>query len=113
MPAQDKPPGVYIEEIPSGPITIAGVATSITAFVGRTPMARASRCLARASIVGTERQKVSLCAGFRTPALPVQPRAEAYDFGEIGNTRLRARGSPEPLITDRLKLTRLAPLAQK
>jgi hypothetical protein len=38
MPAQDEPPGVYIEEIPSGPITIAGVATSITAFVGRTPM---------------------------------------------------------------------------
>jgi phage tail sheath protein FI len=38
MPAQDKPAGVYIEEIPSGPITIAGVATSITAFVGRTPM---------------------------------------------------------------------------
>ena len=31
-------PGVYIEEIPSGNVTITGVATSITAFVGRTPM---------------------------------------------------------------------------
>jgi phage tail sheath protein FI len=31
-------PGVYIEEIPSGIVTITGVATSITAFVGRTPM---------------------------------------------------------------------------
>jgi phage tail sheath protein FI len=30
-------PGVYIEEIPSGVHTIVGVATSITAFVGRTP----------------------------------------------------------------------------
>jgi len=29
-------PGVYIEEIPSGVHTIAGVATSITAFLGRT-----------------------------------------------------------------------------
>jgi phage tail sheath protein FI len=31
-------PGVYIEEIPSGVHTIIGVATSITAFVGRTKM---------------------------------------------------------------------------
>jgi uncharacterized protein len=31
-------PGVYIQEIPSGNITITGVATSITAFVGRTIM---------------------------------------------------------------------------
>ena len=31
-------PGVYIQEIPSGNITITGVATSITAFVGRTVM---------------------------------------------------------------------------
>jgi uncharacterized protein len=30
-------PGVYIEEVPSGVRTITGVATSITAFVGRTP----------------------------------------------------------------------------
>src|SRR5690349_1547582 len=28
-------PGVYIEEIPSGVRTITGVATSITAFIGR------------------------------------------------------------------------------
>src|SRR3989440_4545866 len=28
-------PGVYIEEVPSGVRTITGVATSITAFVGR------------------------------------------------------------------------------
>jgi len=31
-------PGVYIEEIPSGSVTISGVATSITAFVGRAMM---------------------------------------------------------------------------
>jgi phage tail sheath protein FI len=35
MPVQPTYPGVYIEEIPSGIRTITGVATSITAFVGR------------------------------------------------------------------------------
>jgi phage tail sheath protein FI len=35
MPATLTYPGVYIEEIPSGVHTITGVATSITAFVGR------------------------------------------------------------------------------
>lgn len=36
MPAPLTYPGVYIEEIPSGVRTITGVATSITAFIGRT-----------------------------------------------------------------------------
>lgn len=36
MPVQPTYPGVYIEEIPSGVRTITGVATSITAFLGRT-----------------------------------------------------------------------------
>jgi uncharacterized protein len=36
MPATLTYPGVYIEEIPSGVRTITGVATSITAFIGRT-----------------------------------------------------------------------------
>src|SRR5215210_5283222 len=35
MPSTLTYPGVYIEEIPSGVRTITGVATSITAFVGR------------------------------------------------------------------------------
>ena len=35
MPVQLTYPGVYIEEVPSGVRTITGVATSITAFVGR------------------------------------------------------------------------------
>src|SRR6266699_2812305 len=35
MPVQPTYPGVYIEEIPSGVHTITGVATSITAFMGR------------------------------------------------------------------------------
>src|SRR5437016_500024 len=36
MPATLTFPGVYVEEVPSGVRTITGVATSITAFVGRT-----------------------------------------------------------------------------
>jgi len=35
MPVTLSYPGVYIEEVPSGVRTITGVATSITAFVGR------------------------------------------------------------------------------
>lgn len=35
MPQQPTYPGVYIEEVPSGVRTITGVATSITAFIGR------------------------------------------------------------------------------
>jgi phage tail sheath protein FI len=35
MPVAPSYPGVYIEEIPSGVRTITGVATSITAFIGR------------------------------------------------------------------------------
>ncbi|HEX2030414.1 MAG TPA: phage tail sheath C-terminal domain-containing protein [Actinomycetota bacterium] len=37
MPATLSYPGVYIEEVPSGVRAITGVATSVTAFVGRTP----------------------------------------------------------------------------
>lgn len=37
MPSALAYPGVYVEEIPSGVRTISGVATSITAFVGRAP----------------------------------------------------------------------------
>src|SRR6476469_6456693 len=35
MPVAPTYPGVYIQEIPSGVHTITGVATSITAFIGR------------------------------------------------------------------------------
>jgi hypothetical protein len=37
MPVAVSYPGVYIEEIPSGVRAITGVATSITAFIGRAP----------------------------------------------------------------------------
>ncbi len=38
MPIPVKPPGVFVQENPSGAVTITGVETSITAFVGRTVM---------------------------------------------------------------------------
>jgi phage tail sheath protein FI len=46
MPSAYTYPGVYVEEVPSGVRTIAGVSTSDTAFIdffGRGPMNRAVR----------------------------------------------------------------------
>jgi phage tail sheath protein FI len=48
MPITPSYPGVYIEEVPSGVRTIAGVATSVTAFIGgarRGPVNKAVRIL--------------------------------------------------------------------
>jgi phage tail sheath protein FI len=48
MPVVTTYPGVYIEEVPSGVRTIAGVSTSIAMFIGRTasgPMDTPTRCL--------------------------------------------------------------------
>lgn len=42
MPSALTYPGVYVEEIPSGVRTIAGVATSITAFIGRARRGRSA-----------------------------------------------------------------------
>ena len=42
MPVALSYPGVYIEEAPSGVRTITGVATSITAFVGRASAGRST-----------------------------------------------------------------------
>src|SRR4051794_24599087 len=38
MPVQTTYPGVYVQELPSGAHSIAGVSTSITAFVGAATM---------------------------------------------------------------------------
>jgi hypothetical protein len=50
MPATLTFPGVYIEEIPSGVHTITGVATSITAFIGRAERGPANRPVTVTSI---------------------------------------------------------------
>jgi phage tail sheath protein FI len=56
MPATLTYPGVYIEEIPSGVRTITGVATSITAFVGRTASGPANEATTITSYSDFERQ---------------------------------------------------------
>ena len=43
MPVTTTYPGVYIEELPSGVRTIAGVATSIAAFIGWAPQGPTDR----------------------------------------------------------------------
>lgn len=48
MPVSPTYPGVYVQEVPSGVRTIAGVSTSITLFIGRTdkgPLFEPVRCL--------------------------------------------------------------------
>jgi hypothetical protein len=45
MPSVLSYPGIYIEEIPSGVRTITGVATSITAFIGRAPRGEVERAV--------------------------------------------------------------------
>ena len=56
MPAALTYPGVYIEEIPSGVRTIAGVATSIAAFVGYTSNGFPDKAVAITSFADFERQ---------------------------------------------------------
>ena len=55
MPVAPTYPGVYVEEIPSGVRTITGVATSITAFVGRTRWGPVNRAVEINSYADFER----------------------------------------------------------
>jgi uncharacterized protein len=55
MPVQVTYPGVYIEEIPSGVRTITGVATSITAFVGRAARGPSDKAVFISSFADFER----------------------------------------------------------
>ncbi|MFQ5603179.1 MAG: phage tail sheath family protein [bacterium] len=55
MPVQPTYPGVYVEEVPSGVRTIIGVATSITAFVGRAQRGPENRPISINSFADFER----------------------------------------------------------
>jgi phage tail sheath protein FI len=56
MPVNLTAPGVYIEELPSGVRTIAGVSTSVTAFIGRTRRGPVDRAIPVASFGEFERR---------------------------------------------------------
>ena len=56
MPAQLTYPGVYVEEVPSGVRTITGVATSVTAFVGRAARGATDRPVTVTSFADFERE---------------------------------------------------------
>jgi phage tail sheath protein FI len=56
MPAFLSYPGVYIEEVPSGVRTITGVATSVTAFLGRTRLGPVDEPVLVNSFADFERQ---------------------------------------------------------
>ena len=63
MPVQLSYPGVYVEEIPSGVRTITGVATSITAFVGRAQRGSTSEPVTVTSFGDFEREFGGLWKG--------------------------------------------------
>jgi uncharacterized protein len=64
MPVAPTYPGVYIEEVPSGVRTITGVATSITAFLGRTPRGPANAATVVTSYADFERRFGGLAADY-------------------------------------------------
>jgi phage tail sheath protein FI len=64
MPVQPTYPGVYIEEIPSGVRTITGVATSITAFIGRAPRGPKDKATTITSFADFERRFGGLSATY-------------------------------------------------
>jgi phage tail sheath protein FI len=64
MPAFLSYPGVYIEEIPSGVRTITGVATSITAFLGRAKTGPVNEPVMISSFGDFERQFGGLGTGY-------------------------------------------------
>jgi uncharacterized protein len=64
MPTQVSYPGVYIEEISSGVRTITGVATSIAAFLGRTPRGKMDEPILISSFGDFEREFGGLRYGY-------------------------------------------------
>ncbi|MEO8576214.1 MAG: phage tail sheath subtilisin-like domain-containing protein [Gemmatimonadales bacterium] len=64
MPVAPTYPGVYIEEVPSGVRTITGVATSITAFLGRTPRGPVNGAVVITSFGDFERTFGGLAANY-------------------------------------------------
>src|SRR5688500_22860 len=116
MPVAVSYPGVYIEEIPSGVRTITGVATSITAFLGRTRAGPANEPVTINSFADFERGFGGLAAElpltyavrsfylngggqaiivrlYEPPPPPTDASGEAAPDAEGGGARRTARGS--------------------
>lgn len=64
MPTVVSYPGVYVEELPSGEHTVTGVATSITAFLGRAPSGPTDEPMTITSYADYERMYGGLAYGF-------------------------------------------------
>ncbi|MCA3624579.1 MAG: phage tail sheath subtilisin-like domain-containing protein [Methylobacterium sp.] len=66
MPVRPTYPGVYVEEIPSGVRTIAGVSTAVAAFVGTFPRGLVDRAVQLFSLGDFEREYGGLSADSET-----------------------------------------------
>lgn len=101
MPVAPTYPGVYIEEIPSGVRTITGVATSITAFIGRAARGPVNTATIINSYTDFERIFGGLWAdstlGFAVRDFYLNGGSQAIIVRLYNN-------SPEPLLTKALLL---------
>ncbi|MFQ3665025.1 MAG: phage tail sheath C-terminal domain-containing protein [Sphingomonadaceae bacterium] len=66
MPVRPTYPGVYVEEVPSGVRTVAGVATATAAFVGSFPRGLLDRAVTLRSLADFEREYGGLAADHET-----------------------------------------------
>ena len=66
MPVRPTYPGVYVEEIPSGVRTIAGVSTSVAAFIGSFPRGLLNQAVQIFGLADFEREYGGLDAGSET-----------------------------------------------
>lgn len=85
MPVSTSYPGVYVEELPSGQRSIVGVATSVTAFVGRTRRGSVDDLIVCHSFADFERQ----CGGLWAPS--ELGHAVAQFFGAGGSHAIISR----------------------
>lgn len=94
MPVSTSYPGVYVEELPSGQRTIVGVATSVTAFVGRTRRGTTDDLIVCHSFADFERQ----CGGLWSPS--ELGHAVAQFFGAGGSHAIISRVATGATIAD-------------
>ena len=113
MPAALTYPGVYVEEIPSGVRTITGVATSITAFIGRAERGPVNQAVTINSFGDFEREFGGLWAssslGFAVSDFFLNGGSQAIIVRLFDAGADAAKGKPAPLTVGSLKFVAADP----
>lgn len=98
MPVAPTYPGVYIEEVPSGVRTITGVATSITAFLGRAARGRTDFPVRIASFAEYQRVFGPLSASDALSSELTLPSAVEHYFRHGGSDALVVRVADSAVV---------------